>query len=143
MNPLPAESAPRRRGRPADVDPERVALLALRHFAADGYEATTMDDIAAIAGVGRRTLFRYFPSKPDLVWGGIEPVVERIVGGHDDVTLRKVNVAEDAAMADSMGVRGLPTLVFTAADGRELHRMSGSMTGARIEDGLSRARAGL
>lgn len=73
----------------------------------------------------------------------IEPVVERIVGGHDDVTLRKVNVAEDAAMADSMGVRGLPTLVFTAADGRELHRMSGSMTGARIEDGLSRARAGL
>ncbi len=78
VNPLPAESAPRRRGRPADVDPERVALLALRHFAADGYEATTMDDIAALAGVGRRTLFRYFPSKPDLVWGGIEPVVERM-----------------------------------------------------------------
>ena len=72
-----AES-PRRRGRPADVDPDRIALLALRHFAEHGYEATTMDDIAVIAGVARRTLFRYFPSKPALVWGGLEPVVARM-----------------------------------------------------------------
>ncbi|RDV46919.1 TetR family transcriptional regulator [Leifsonia sp. ku-ls] len=70
--------APRRRGRPADVDPERVALLALRHFDEHGYEQTTMDDIARLAGIGRRTLFRYFPSKPALVWGGIEPVVGRL-----------------------------------------------------------------
>jgi AcrR family transcriptional regulator len=79
--PAPADAPvapPRRRGRPADVDPERVALLALRHFDAHGYEATTMDDIAALAGIGRRTLFRYFPSKPALVWGGIEPVVGRL-----------------------------------------------------------------
>jgi len=74
----PGATAPKRRGRPADVDPERVALLALRHFAERGYEETTMDDIAALAGIGRRTLFRYFPSKPALVWGGIEPVVGRM-----------------------------------------------------------------
>ena len=74
----PDAAAPRRRGRPADVDPERVALLALRHFDERGYEQTTMDDIAALAGIGRRTLFRYFPSKPALVWGGIGPVVERM-----------------------------------------------------------------
>lgn len=77
VNSPAAEPAPRRRGRPADVDPEQVALLALRHFAEHGYDATTMDDIARIAGIGRRTLFRYFPSKPALVWGGVEPVVER------------------------------------------------------------------
>ncbi|MFP3464825.1 TetR family transcriptional regulator [Leifsonia sp. SIMBA_070] len=71
----PAPPMPRRRGRPADVDPEQVALLALRHFGEHGYEQTTMDDIAELAGIGRRTLFRYFPSKPALVWGGIEPVV--------------------------------------------------------------------
>lgn len=74
----PDASAPKRRGRPADVDPERVALIALRHFDENGYEQTTMDDIAALAGIGRRTLFRYFPSKPALVWGGIEPVVSRM-----------------------------------------------------------------
>lgn len=73
-----AGAAPRRRGRPADVDPEHVALLALRHFDEHGYDATTMDDIAALAGIGRRTLFRYFPSKPELVWGGIEPVAGRM-----------------------------------------------------------------
>lgn len=71
------DAAPRR-GRPADVDPERVALVALRHFASHGYEATTMEEIAGLAGISRRTLFRYFPSKPDLVWGGMEAVVERM-----------------------------------------------------------------
>ncbi|WP_085369259.1 TetR family transcriptional regulator [Leifsonia sp. NCR5] len=71
------QPAARRRGRPVDVDPDEVALLALRHFAEHGYEATTMDDIARVAGIGRRTLFRYFPSKPALVWGGMEPVVAR------------------------------------------------------------------
>jgi AcrR family transcriptional regulator len=78
MSSLEAETTPRRRGRPADVDPDRVALLALRHFAEHGYDATTMDEIASLAGIGRRTLFRYFPSKPDLVWGGLEPVVGRM-----------------------------------------------------------------
>jgi mycofactocin system transcriptional regulator len=28
-----------------------------------------MDDIAAALGVGRRTLFRYYPSKNDILWG--------------------------------------------------------------------------
>lgn len=37
-----------------------------------------MEEIAGLAGISRRTLFRYFPSKPDLVWGGMEPVVERM-----------------------------------------------------------------
>jgi len=90
----PDAPAPRRRGRPADVDPERVALLALRHFDEHGYEQTTMDDIARLAGIGRRTLFRYFPSKPALVWGGIEPVVGRmhdvLDAAGDDEPLRDV-----------------------------------------------------
>lgn len=73
----------------------------------------------------------------------IEPVVERIAAGHADVVLRKVNVAEEAGLAEKMAVRGLPTLVFTAKDGRELARLSGSMTGAKIEDALEEARAGL
>jgi len=36
-------------------------------FSEHGYEATTVDRIAAAAGMSRRTFFRYFTSKDDLV----------------------------------------------------------------------------
>ncbi|WP_459643061.1 TetR/AcrR family transcriptional regulator [Kineococcus sp. NUM-3379] len=44
-----------------------IAETALRLFAEQGFDATTMDQIAAAAGVARRTVFRYFPTKEDVV----------------------------------------------------------------------------
>jgi AcrR family transcriptional regulator len=42
---------------------------ALTLFLADGYAATSMEAIARRAGVGARTVYRYFPRKRDLVFG--------------------------------------------------------------------------
>src|SRR5215472_5806944 len=47
-------------------------------FAANGFDATTVDEIAAAAGIGRRTFFRYFPSKNDIPWGAFELELERM-----------------------------------------------------------------
>src|SRR6202034_3792046 len=47
-------------------------------FAAHGFEQTTVDEIAAAAGIGRRTFFRYFPSKNDIPWGAFEAELERM-----------------------------------------------------------------
>ena len=47
-------------------------------FAARGFDATTVDEIAAAAGIGRRTFFRYFPSKNDIPWGAFEDELDRM-----------------------------------------------------------------
>jgi TetR/AcrR family transcriptional regulator, regulator of mycofactocin system len=55
-----------------------VSRTALEMFAERGFDETTVDDIAEALGVSRRTLFRYFASKNDMVWGDFDWVLERL-----------------------------------------------------------------
>jgi AcrR family transcriptional regulator len=68
-----------RRGRPPEVERDQVILVALRLFEKKGFDAVSMDEIAEAAGISRRTLFRLFPSKGDLVWDGAQEVLS-VVG---------------------------------------------------------------
>ena len=109
-------AVPRSTGRPVTIDPDAVAAIALRLFAERGYEQTSMEDIARAAGIGRKSLYRYFSSKAELVWGGMEPVIEAsgkvldaalAEGASDGDVLAGLR---EAAVA---GVAGLPDLAVT------------------------------
>jgi AcrR family transcriptional regulator len=67
-----------RRGRPRQADPRQIALQALRLFELRGFDQVTMDEIAEAASVSRRTLFRHFPSKSDLVWEGLRDLRDAV-----------------------------------------------------------------
>ena len=56
-------------GRPPATSHAAIETAAFTLFTSRGFDQTTTDDIADAAGIGRRTLFRYFPSKYDIPWG--------------------------------------------------------------------------
>ncbi|MDX5565927.1 TetR/AcrR family transcriptional regulator [Streptomyces sp. ID05-04B] len=50
-------------------------------FIERGYETTTIDDIAAAVGMSKRSVFRYFPTKEDLVVGKVDYLAEEMLQG--------------------------------------------------------------
>jgi mycofactocin system transcriptional regulator len=70
-----------RRPRTSRAELERVALDL---FTSRGFEETTVDDIAAAAGIGRRTFFRYYASNNDAVWGDFDAELEKLRRWFDD-----------------------------------------------------------
>lgn len=62
-------SAPRAPGRPSATSHADIEQASFRLFAEHGFDGTSLDAIATEVGVGKRTLFRYFPSKNDIPWG--------------------------------------------------------------------------
>jgi TetR/AcrR family transcriptional regulator, regulator of mycofactocin system len=56
----------------------RIERAALDLFTRRGFEGVTIDEIADVAGISRRTYFRYFATKADAVWGDFSGHVERL-----------------------------------------------------------------
>lgn len=65
-------------GRGRTTNRADLSRISLELFIERGFDAVTVDDIAAAAGIGRRTLFRYFPSKNDLPWGEFELLLDEM-----------------------------------------------------------------
>jgi mycofactocin system transcriptional regulator len=85
----------RRPGRQPATSHTQIEHVAFELFERDGFEQTTIDDIAAAVGIARRTFFRYFPSKNDLAWGTFD--AELVTFEH---TLTQT--ADDVPMMDAV-----------------------------------------
>lgn len=87
----------------------RAALLghAERLFAAQGYQATTIAQIADAAGVTERTFYRYFAAKDDLV-------AERMIANLPE--LGRAVVERPAAEPPAEAVRAVLCAVLAAAE---------------------------
>ncbi|ANY09896.1 mycofactocin system transcriptional regulator [Pseudonocardia sp. HH130630-07] len=68
----------RRVGRRPVTSRSEIEHVALEMFAEQGFEHTTVDDIAQAAQIGRRTFFRYYASKNDVAWGAFDEQLVRM-----------------------------------------------------------------
>ena len=127
-----ADQAGARRGRPRSTSRRELRLIALRLFASRGFDNTTIEQIAAEAGVSERTFFRYFTTKASVLWTEFETEVETIrstlAAVPDDVPLmdavRGAVVAANHYHADDVPemqlrmhlIATVPQLSFSAAE---------------------------
>lgn len=68
---------------------EVIATAARRLFAERGFDAVTVAEIAAVAGVSEKTVFNHFPTKEDLAFAGREDGLRRLIA---DITERPPGV---------------------------------------------------
>ena len=75
-------------GRPRKFDEERAVEAAMRAFWADGYEATSTQELCEATGLGRSSIYNTFASKHDLF-------VKALTHYMDDRQARLVRLMED------------------------------------------------
>jgi AcrR family transcriptional regulator len=77
MSPVPGDAGASASAAPPDTR-ARIAAAAFELFAAQGYDNTTVDAIAERAGIARRTFFRYFRSKDDVIFPDHDSLLDEV-----------------------------------------------------------------
>lgn len=67
-----------RSGRPRASSREVLAEAACELFLEQGFEATSVADIATRAGVSRSSFFNYFASKSDVLWDALDERIDEL-----------------------------------------------------------------
>ena len=67
-----------RAGRRRSTTRHQIADVAIELFADRGFDEVSVDDVAEAAGIARRTLFRYYPSKNAIPWGEFDAHLQHL-----------------------------------------------------------------
>jgi TetR/AcrR family transcriptional regulator, regulator of mycofactocin system len=137
-----------------------IITSALALFGDGGFDATTVEQIVDAAGVGRRTFFRYFPSKEAVLFSEFTArqalVVERLRAKPDDeppleslvAVLRSISdepidteraEAVRRIVAASPSLRDRPQRIFVDEFARDLTHVLSQRTGANASTVALRA----
>jgi AcrR family transcriptional regulator len=123
----------------------RIADAAMRLFAEQGFDQTTVAEVAVAADVSVKTVFNYFPAKEDLFFDQADEVEQRWLDAvadrtPDDRPLAGLRRKELARFADHPGGVGARFQQVMAASA--LLQARGQQMWASHEDAIARALAG-
>jgi AcrR family transcriptional regulator len=76
---------------------ERIISFAREHFMHEGFSKVTLDEIAAELGMSKKTLYKYFEDKEDLLRAGIEENLRKVSREIDAITASGDSFAEKLA----------------------------------------------
>jgi mycofactocin system transcriptional regulator len=65
-------------GRRRSTTRDHISSVAIELFSVRGFDEVSVDDVARAAGIARRTLFRYYPSKNAIPWGEFDTHLGRM-----------------------------------------------------------------
>jgi AcrR family transcriptional regulator len=124
---------------------ERLEAAALDLFVENGYEETTVAQIADRAGLNRATFFRHFTDKREVLFGGEDVLAglfgDAIRGASPDATLTEclqaAFAAAEAAMTPQQRAKAAQRVLVVAANTEVQER--GLLKHARIAGSISAA----
>ena len=103
----------------------RLTKAAIMLFAEQGYEATTVAEIAERAGLTKRTFFRHFSDKREVLFSGAEEL--------ERVWLEAVSVVSPEASALAMVTAGLDPVAAMFVERHDFARVRSTIIGANPE----------
>jgi AcrR family transcriptional regulator len=119
---------------------ERITEVGLDLFLANGYAATTLDEIAAAAGIARRTFFYYFKSKDEILLAQLDGYVDalkRSVRGNASAGVPPLDIARDALLRFSGRFQSPHAIAIAKLmRGNEVLRVRGAGGYQRLEQAL-------
>jgi mycofactocin system transcriptional regulator len=86
-------------GRRPSTTQDHISGVALELFATRGFDDVSVDDVAAAAGISRRTLFRYFSSKNAIPWADFDAHLQDL---RDVLNAVPQDVPLDAALRSAL-----------------------------------------